>query len=225
MKSKLLIITLFIMSFAGIATAQNQHDYVDLGLPSGTLWATCNVGANNPEDYGDYFAWGETSPKELYDWSTYKYAKGEYNALTKYSTISSFDGNYGYNYYIDSLIILEQSDDVAFQKWGSDWNMPSRLQFQELNDICTWTWTTQKGKHGYKVKGPNGNSIFLPAGGGYCSFGMIDVGTVGYYWSSSLNTGNPCSSIGLVFCSNQVTPNNWNYRNSGVSVRPVRSKK
>ena len=102
----------------------NTHAYVDLGLPSGLLWATCNVGANNPQDYGDYFAWGETTPKDFYSWSNYKYCRG-YEQLTKYCTMS----DYGYNGYTDNLTTLLPEDDAATVNWGDGWRMPTKEEF------------------------------------------------------------------------------------------------
>ena len=113
----------------------NGHEYVDLGLPSGTLWATCNVGADTPESYGDYFAWGETEPKTTYDWSTYKYCVGEYDRLTKYCS----DTTYGYNGFTDNLYVLQLSDDAASVNWGEGWRMVSEEAFpaDEKNDFPT----------------------------------------------------------------------------------------
>lgn len=146
----------------------NGHEYVDLGLS--VKWATCNVGANKPEEYGDYFAWGEVKPKEVYDWSTYKWCDGSEESLTKY------------NGYFDISFELELSDDVAHTNWGGDWRMPTAEDFIELMGQCTWTRATLNGVKGRKVTGPNGNSIFLPdAGirkGDWCG------GKIGAYWSS-----------------------------------------
>ena len=101
----------------------NGHEFVDLGLPSGTLWATCNIGADTPEDYGDYFAWGETEPKEIYDWKSYKYGRflNERYELNKYCT----DSVYGLDGFVDNLTILEPVDDVVRIYWGADWRMPT----------------------------------------------------------------------------------------------------
>ena len=195
------------------------HEWVDLGLPSGTLWATCNVGADNPWDYGDYFAWGEISTKSTYSLSNYKYANGAYDKLTKYCNKSS----YGDNGFTDSRTTLEKSDDVAYQQWGSDWCMPTQAQFQELKEKCTWTWTTRNGKNGYEVKGPNNKSIFLPAAGYKGSDGKpSDLGSGGHYWSSSLLTDNP-NYARVLFYSSYVFTSNDN-RSCGNSVRPVRCK-
>jgi hypothetical protein len=136
------------------STSIGGHEYVDLGLPSGTLWATCNIGANSPEEYGDYFAWGETSPKSNYKWSTLKYCEDDNgDTYSKYNTDSKY-GN------VDNKTTLERSDDAATANWGNDWCMPTLAQFQELYDKCTWTWTKKNGKKGYEVKGSNGNTIF-----------------------------------------------------------------
>ena len=100
---------------------EQEHEYVDLGLPSGTQWATMNIGANAPEEYGDYFAWGETEPKDYYDWGTYKWCMGNYNTMTKYCTISG----YGYNGFNDGKTELDPEDDAATAAWGAGWRMPS----------------------------------------------------------------------------------------------------
>jgi len=202
-----------------ISGTASEHHYVDLGLPSGTLWATTNVGALSPEDAGDYFAWGETTTKSKYDWSTYKYANGAYNKLTKYCNKS----DHGNNGYTDSRTTLEKSDDVACQKWGSDWCMPTQAQFQELKDKCSWTWTTRNGKKGYEVKSKkNGNSIFLPAAGLKDSNGKTSGLGSGYYWSSSLRADNPIFAHRFCFDSGGVYPvSGWRF--GGLSVRPVRN--
>ena len=203
-----------------VSTSIGGHESVDLGLPSGTLWATTNVGAINPWDYGDYFAWGETTTKSKYDLSTYKYANGASNKLTKYC----FQSDYGNNGYTDSRTTLERSDDAATANWGSDWCMPTLDQIKELKDNCTWTWTTKNDKKGYEVKGKNGNSIFLPAAGYRYGTSLNDYGSYGYYWSSSLLTGYPSDGRGLYFDSGYVYPDNWFGRNYGFSVRPVRCR-
>lgn len=114
----------------------NGHEWIDLGLS--VKWATCNVGASKPEDYGDYYAWGETTTKSDYDWDTYKWCKGTYDTMTKYCT----DSYYGT---VDNRTTLTSSDDVATVKWGSKWRMPTKEEMKELDEDCTWTWTTQNG--------------------------------------------------------------------------------
>ena len=152
---------------------------VDLGLPSGTLWADRNVGADSPEDYGDYFAWGETSIKNTYDWSTYKWCRGSYDTMIKYCTNSSFGT-------LDNKTVLDLEDDAAYVNMGADWRMPTYDEQKELKSKCVWTWTTQKGTKGYKVTGPNGNSLFLPAAGNRYVGNLYDAGSDGYYWSASV---------------------------------------
>ena len=187
------------------------HEYVDLGLS--VKWATCNVGASSPEEYGDYFAWGEVEPKEVYDWNTYKWCNGSEYSLTKYCTNSSYGT-------VDNKTTLELSDDAARANWGGSWRMPTREEQDELRQQCIWTWTTQNGVNGYKVTGTNGNSIFLPAAG-YRDDSLFDyAGSLGYYWSSSLNTGNPGGAWYVYFVSDSVHRYS-NERYCGFSVRPV----
>lgn len=191
------------------------HEYVDLGLPSGLKWATCNVGANTPEEYGYYFAWGEVEPKTTYDWSTYEYGT-DWNQLTKYCNKS----DYGKDGFTDNKTVLDPEDDAATANWGGAWRMPTTAEQQELVDNCTWTWTTQNGVNGYKVTGPNGNSIFLPAAG-YLYEGTLDsAGSYGYYWSSSLDTDDPDYAYGVDFGSDYVDWYGYG-RYYGLAVRPV----
>ncbi len=175
-----------------------EHGYVNLGLPSGTLWATCNVGADTPEDYGDYFAWGEIFTKEYFNEYTYD-LKNKYNASNE---------------------TLELIDDVAYQKWGDKWKIPTETQIQELIDNCTWTWTTINNVNGYRVTGTNGNSIFLPAAGFRYNMELVDVGSKGYYWSSSHDNGDNAARS-LLFSSDSYS-GHYYFRSYGWSVRPVR---
>ena len=196
------------------------RDYVDLALPSGTLWATCNVGASKPEECGDYFAWGETTTKRTYDWSTYKWCNGSSTTMTKYCTQS----DYGYNGFTDNLTELQPEDDAATVNWGSGWKMPSSDQIQELcnSSYTMWEYTQLNGVYGRKVTSKsNGNSIFLPAAGDPWDDDLGDVGSYGYYWSSSLNTNNDNLAYGLYFYSGYWY---WSddYRGRGRSVRAVR---
>ena len=199
------------------ADPYNGHEYVDLGLPSGLKWATCNVGANSPEEYGDYFAWGETSPKATYDWSTYKYCNGTLTSLTKYCTNSAYGT-------VDNKTVLELEDDAARVNWGGNWRMPTKAEQDELRDTnnCTWEWTRQNGVNGYKVTSrKNGNSIFLPAAGYRHDGGnLYGAGSYGSFWSSSLNTYYSSDAYYVYFDSDYV---GWNddYRYDGRSVRAV----
>lgn len=197
----------------------NGHDYVDLGLPSGTLWATCNVGASNPEDYGGYFSWGETSTKSTYDWSTYKYANGAFDKMTKYCNSSDT----GDNGFADNLTVLQACDDPATVNWGSSWCTPTKEQWEELLNNTTSKWTTQCSKIGYIfVSKNNGQSVYLPAAD--CRSDIFDVtGNHGYYWSKSLSTHYPNAALILNFGSNYHTMVEYG-RCFGFSVRPVCEK-
>ncbi len=194
-----------------------EHEYVDLGLPSGLLWATCNVGADAPEEYGDYFAWGETQPKIDYNWNTYQYYNGSYNTMTKYCTNAS----YGYNGFTDNLATLLPEDDAATANWGNGWRMPTKEEFEELYDNTTVTWTQQGGVNGRLFTATNGNSLFLPAAGALWDNELGGAGGDGYYWSSSLYTDEPDGAWDFSFGSYNARVNVGS-RGSGLSVRAVR---
>lgn len=196
----------------------HKNDWVDLGLPSRTLWATMNVGASKPEDYGDYFAWGETDPNDYYDWSTYKWCKGSYDTLTKYCT----ESGYGYEGFVDYKTVLDFDDDAAYVNWGPSWRMPSKEQQDELRAECTWTWTTRNGVKGELATGPNGNTIFLPAAGYRWNESLYSTGLGGDYWSRTLYTYDSYRVFILGFNSGYV--NYWNdfLRSYGFTVRAVR---
>ena len=195
----------------------NGHTWVNLGLPSGIRWASCNVGANAPEDYGDYYGWGETTTKEDYSWATYKHANGAYNKLTKYCTSAGF----GDNGFTDDKTTIEPEDDAATANWGEEWHIPTYAEWKELRTQCTWTWTTQNGVNGYQVTSTtNGNSIFLPAAGYRYGTGLDLADSYGLYWSSSLSTDGPSGAWYLRFASDFQRRYGSN-RYSGFSVRPV----
>ena len=184
----------------------DEHAYVDLGLPSGLLWATCNVGANAPEEIGDNFAWGETTPKNTYDWSNYQHCNGSEYTLTKYCD----DAGYGYNGFTDNLTTLLPEDDAATANWGNGWRMPTYEEWKELYNNTTMTGTTQNGVEGALFTA-NGNSLFLP---------YNFLGYQGYYWSSSLFGNEPRWASLLLFdlaCEMYYSP-----RFVGFPVRPVR---
>ena len=165
----------------------NGHTFVDLGLPSGLLWADRNIGASQPAAYGDYFAWGETKPKADYSEYTYKYGSDEYN-YTKYNLQ-------------DGKMVLDAADDAATANWGSSCRMPTNSEFEELYSCCSWTWLTSYvgiGSHGFIVTGANGNSIFLPAAGECESEGdFSNRNSRGLYWSSSRVRGKDCDYAGI----------------------------
>ena len=174
----------------------DEHDCVDLGLPSGTLWATCNVGADSPEEYGTFFAWGETSPKSEYVWYNYELAHWVYDTISEnfYRVVEET----WYKYYFmnwkdnktfdgDHKTELDVEDDAAYVNWGSRWRTPTLEQLQELVEKCDWQWTTKNGVKGYIVTGRNGNSIFMPLSGGWSSQ-PFNGGEFAYYWSRTLCT-------------------------------------
>ena len=214
-----------------ISGTANGHDYVDLGLPSGTKWATCNVGATKPEEYGNYYQWGEIEPgNNDYYWADYQWAIGRqegwdniFEALTKYNT----DANYGT---VDNKTELELADDAARANWGGTWRMPTDDEWTELRENCEWTWAVGcyqdkngNGKNGYIVKGPNGNFIFLPAAGYGWEYNRLYAGDEGYYWSNLLNSDDPRQAWGVHFSSDDVGRygGGYRYRCWGLSVRPV----
>ena len=191
---------------------------VDLGLPSGIKWASCNIGTTTPEGSGDFYAWGEVKTKANYAWSTYKYAKNSKNKLTKYCTKST----YGYNDFTDDKKTLELEDDAAHVNWGGVWRMPTSAEWTELINNCTWTWTTQNNVNGYLVKSnTNNNSIFLPAAGYYTGTTLTNAGSNGYYWSTSLSvSATPYNARAREVDSTNQGSNSTN-RCYGLSIRPV----
>ena len=202
-----------------VNTSQSQNDIygsVDLGLS--VEWATCNVGANKPEEYGDYFAWGETKQKKEYTWSSYEWCNGTEKTLTKYCSVKK----YGYKRYVDNKIELGWFYDAAAINKGSSWRMPTDAEWTELRAKCTWTWSTLNGVYGYKVTSKtNGNSIFLPAAGLQVNSKPNNRGDIGYYWSSSLPADHP-SNAWSVWFNYTSTYRYYSPRSYGYSVRPVR---
>jgi len=193
----------------------NGHAYVDLGLPSGTYWAACNMGANAPEDYGSYFAWGEVFPKTTYDWTTYKYSNGSSNSLTKYCNNPAF----GYNGFIDELSALLPEDDAVSVNWGGGWYLPSVEQWQELIDYTTHDMITQNGVKGFLFTASNGNSLFLPNAGLYNDNVIYSIGRLSIFWSNSIDPELPYCAFAFGFQSGVVTGHH--NRQSGASVRAV----
>ncbi len=204
----------------------NGHDWVDLGLPSGLKWATCNVGATKPEDYGSYFAWGETKTKSIYTWENYKFRvagnSDETAVFNKYNTASNRGS-------VDNKKNLDLSDDVARAYWGNSWRMPTVKEINELLEQCSWSWTSQGEKKGFTVLSrTNGNSIFLPAGGNRKGSDLENAGSHGLYWSSSLYIEEPCSAWILSFLHSEegrligeTMIKGGGFRSFGFSVRPV----
>ena len=183
---------------------ENYHAYIDLGLS--VYWATFNIGATTPEDYGDYFAWGETEPKETYSWATYKW--GTSSNLTKYNTT-------------DGKTVLDLDDDAAYVNWGGNWRMPSKEEVNELTQQCSWIWTTHNNVYGYKVTGPNGNSIFLPAAGYKGAGPTYTAGEDGLYWTITLEKGHYSY---LIVLHNDAPPTEASTKGTrcfGFTIRPV----
>lgn len=197
---------------------KNVYNAVDLGLPSGTLWADRNVGADAPEAYGDYFAWGETKSKSNYSWPGYKWYNWSYEKITKYCIHRS-------NGAVDGKTVLDLEDDAAYVNMGTEWRMPTYEEQKELISNCTKEWATQNGVLGRKLTGPNGNSIFLPATGFYEGGAPDYVGSGGNYWSSTLSEENSSAACYIYFEQGSY---GW-YRDNrayGHSVRAVvRSEK
>ena len=200
-------------------TVEPAMKAVDMGLS--VKWCSCNVGATRPEEYGNHYAWGETTTKELYDWSTYTLCNGAASTLTKYC-LEKYSGT------VDNKTVLEKVDDVAAQVLGGNWRMPTEAEAQELmnTDNCTWTWCTENGVNGCRFTSKKtGNSIFLPAGGNYGGIvgkGLVYQGERGFYWTSSLSTDHDDSNHAMEF----YFGSNWvdctfGGRCVGKSVRPV----
>lgn len=193
-----------------LSCPDDHHPHlIDLGLPSGTKWACCNVGASNPEGYGNYYAWGETHPKSVYIWETYQY--GYYN----------YDGDSSHMVNIGSDIAGTDYD-AATVNWGAPWCMPSLEQCKELINNCTFSWTTQNGVYGRKLTGKNSGTIFLPAAGRRWDSSLESEGSGGNYWSSSFNE-NPLRAYYLWFGIRGLMYTDYIARSFGHTVRPVRS--
>jgi hypothetical protein len=198
------------------------HTFVDLGLPSGRLWATCNVGASSPAEYGDYFAWGETSAKSEYNWLTYKWCNGaSYDDMTKYCTVAGF----GYNGFTDNNSLLDAADDAATANWGGLCHTPTQTEFYELRDYCIWQWVSSyKGENVsgyYVISKQNGNYIFLPAAGYRLAGNVYNQGTYGCYWTANLRKGYSNYACDLFFHSGDADVSYYGYREYGFTVRPV----
>jgi hypothetical protein len=206
----------------------NGHEYVDLGLS--VKWATCNIGANSPEEAGDYFAWGEVEPKDIYKWSTYKYCFNESednvsaasHKITKYCV----DNQYGYNGFIDGKSKLDLDDDAAYVNWGGTWRIPSHEDFDELINNCTWELLIKNGVEGYLVtsnlEGYTANSIFLPFVGCINQDGCYAVEVNGFYWSNYIEKGSQSYNASFLSIDlNRVGMTSNGSRCAGLPIRAV----
>ena len=199
----------------------NNHPHaIDLGLPSGTKWCCCNVGASTPEGDGGYFAWGETQPKSDYTYWTYVFYKdiGNVAGFVKYCPQS----DYGYDDFADGKTELDPVDDAATVIMGALWRMPSSDQMEEVVISCSPQWTQQNGVDGILVTGPSGGQIFLPATGYRWKEELNDVGVWGDYWSRSLCPDISNSAYGLGFGSGPYWNCSISDRSYGFTIRPVR---
>ena len=193
-------------SYIGLRLVLDEHEYVDLGLS--VMWATTNVGAESAEEYGEYFAWGETEPKTEYTWANYKWCDGTENNMTKYNAT-------------DGLKTLQLEDDAAHVNWGGEWRMPSEAEWSELREYCEWEWITQSGVDGYKITSKiiNGNSIFIAAGGYYSGTSHFNLGKKGQLWTSTaVSTKN---ARAFRFGSDELPKPVVDYRRCGENIRPV----
>lgn len=211
---------------------ENGHEWVDLGLS--VKWASCNIGARRPEDYGSLFAWAEVFPKESYGWTSYRFLTKSRNFIdpdtispmnprTKKFDSRRYDLIQEMESYVsthltkyteeDRITHLDISDDAARVSWGGRWRIPGESEFNELRSQCMWEWTQPGGTNGYKVIGPNGNSIFLPANGRYSM-------PCGQFWLSDLVGNGPVEARAFEINERRFYMIEWN-RNRGLAVRPV----
>lgn len=189
---------------------------VDLGLS--VFWATCNLGADDPSEYGDFYAWGETETKTEYIWENYIFRidGDNYQNLT-FTKYNSLEGHGT----VDKKVSLDPEDDIAHVRLGDKWRMPSFEEFNELVDSCDWTWTSRRGIAGYDVKSRvNGNSIFLPSTGYYYQKGLHGEGYGGYYWTSSTHPSSSYNARRLMFTPYRQSASLY-YRCLGQPIRPV----
>ena len=214
LKTSILMLSVFLVTTGAMAQSSslcpdNKHPHmIDLGLPSGTKWACCNVGADKPEAYGCYYAWGETEEKEVYNWTTYKHCDG--TEETCHNIGSNISGT---------------QYDVVHMKWGGRWQMPTLEQIKELDDNCTCLWTIYNGVKGGKFTSKkNGKSIFLPAAGERWNGKLSSAGFCSIYWSSMQDMSRLNRAYYISFdYGYELWGNNYNNgsRDYGHTVRPV----
>ena len=221
MKKSFALILLLLLSLASCRKQERERasyprpgEIVDMGLS--VKWRGWNVGASRPEEFGDYYAWGETVPKDIYTWATYKHCRGDAKSFTKYNTLAARG-------FVDGKTELEREDDVARYRLVGKWRIPTDAEWTELRDAenCEWEWTERGGVSGYMVTSlKNGAGIFLPAAGFRQQSDTTGVGFGGQYWSSTLCAASPYSAGYLYFISTNIRRYD-NNRYFGRSVRPV----
>ena len=242
---KILLLMAIALPFVFISCDDNEpvvpddHEWVDLGLPSGTLWATCNVGANSPEEYGDYFAWGETTPKERYDGSNYKWARWDWDTISgEIPQVNVTFNKYYFRDWDDNAYVegdrkteLDPEDDAAYVNWGSQWRMPTLEQLLELEEYCDCQWTERNGITGQLITGPNGKTIFFPAAGARADRTYY-IGENSYYWSRTLCSPEKYrievadqEDAYILFLDPWYKEVWYSTRYEGHSIRPARASK
>jgi len=234
MESILISLTV-ILTVISCSGEPGTAEAVDLGLPSGTLWASYNLGASTPSEYGDFFAWGESEAKSVFEWSTLKYC--EYGSSDEDVKFSKYVLNPEYGT-VDGKTVLEPEDDAAAVNWGDGWRIPTDEEWAELMAQCKWEWTRMGDREGFRITGKNGKSIFIPAAG-HCLHGdtILQAGQFGIYSASTIfEEANPYGIQGNLAMSDtrytcifsNVTASPTPHicpipRRSGLSVRPVKS--
>lgn len=201
----------------------NGHEYVDLGLS--VKWATCNIGAVEPSDYGDYFAWGDVEQCESYLWYYYKYNTTGYSNSDGCNKYQVADGNKSGIWYDNGVFVgdgqmtLEVGDDAATQLWGEGWRIPTPDEMNELITMCKWTWVNDGYISGYKVERLGGH-IFIPAAGCRYSTAYYGKGSYGYYWTNSLLNPYTMYAQSLYIHAGNYKVG-FDERNYGLTIRPV----
>ena len=197
------------------------HNYVDLGLPSGTLWATCNLGANQPEENGAYYAWGETSPKSEFEWTNYKYGNGEAESRIKMTKYCSHEKKGA----VDNIQLLDSTDDAASATWNGKWRIPTKEEWEELLDGCTWEWVKNYKGSGLDMKKgtskSNGKTILFPFSGYYNGTAFFNNSSA--FWSSTQKADNGLDAYFVRMLTHNQNMNNG-HRKQGMTIRAVASK-
>lgn len=197
------------------------HNYVDLGLPSGTLWATCNLGATQPEENGAYYAWGETTPKSEFEWTNYKYGNGEAESRIKMTKYCSHEKKG----VVDNIQLLDSTDDAASVSWNGKWRIPTKEEWEELLDGCTWEWVKNYKGSGLDMKKgtskSNGKTILFPFSGYYNGTAFFNNSSA--FWSSTQKADNGLYAYFVRMLTHNQNMNNG-HRKQGMTIRAVASK-